>query len=158
MNGKNALRSATGFTLIEALIILVVLSVGLLAIAGFQGRMLASGSSLKARAEALNLAEEKLEEFRNNIVISDFTSLTATSNASESIAGNNTTFTREWVIADATGPTRKNITMQVTWTDPKDGALSVVVNSVLAWSDPKASANIDNGTIPGGALIILPSG
>ncbi len=54
-----------GFSLIEVLITLVVLAVGLVALAKFQGTAIESGSLAKERTVAAHLAQQKLDDLRN---------------------------------------------------------------------------------------------
>ncbi len=54
-----------GFGLIEVLITLIVLAVGLVALAKFQGTAIESGSLAKARTVATHLAQQKLDDLRN---------------------------------------------------------------------------------------------
>lgn len=54
-----------GFSLLEVLITLVVLAVGLVALAKFQGTSLESGSLAKGRTVAAHIAQEKLDDLRH---------------------------------------------------------------------------------------------
>ena len=58
------LQANTGFSLIEALISLAVLSFGLLAIATFQGSLVLGSGYNKTRSEAMALAQQKLDDIR----------------------------------------------------------------------------------------------
>ena len=53
-----------GFSLLEVLIAVVVLSFGMLALAALQANLARSGADAKAQSVALTLAEQKFEEFR----------------------------------------------------------------------------------------------
>jgi len=53
-----------GFSLIEVMIAVFVLSVGILAVAKFQGTLLQSGSETKAKTAAITLAEQKIDDLR----------------------------------------------------------------------------------------------
>jgi len=53
-----------GFSLIEVLVAVVVLSVGLLALAALQGSLVRGGSAAKAQTQAMALAQQTLEQFR----------------------------------------------------------------------------------------------
>ena len=65
MNSSSTLRKAnSGISLIEALISLLVLSFGLLAIASFQGSLVLGSGYNKTRSEAMALAQQKLDDFR----------------------------------------------------------------------------------------------
>ena len=56
--------NARGFTILEALIALLVLSFGMLAIAGFQTTLSRSADLAKQRTEAMRLAQQKMEILR----------------------------------------------------------------------------------------------
>ncbi len=58
-------RRRAGFSLIEVLIAVVVLSVGLLALGALQASLVRSSAEAKARAGALSLAEDRLERMRS---------------------------------------------------------------------------------------------
>ena len=65
MNSSPTLRKAnSGFSLIEALLSLAVLSFGLLAIASFQGSLVIGSGYNKTRSEAMALAQQKLDDIR----------------------------------------------------------------------------------------------
>ncbi|NOR51911.1 MAG: hypothetical protein GQ470_04760, partial [Gammaproteobacteria bacterium] len=51
-----------GFTLIEAMIAFAVAGVGILAVVSFQTELISTSSQSKAKAEALQYAQTKLEE------------------------------------------------------------------------------------------------
>ena len=61
-----------GIGLIEVLITTVVVALGLLAVASLQGDFIKSSGDNKIRAEALVLAEKKVEALRNNINIAGY--------------------------------------------------------------------------------------
>lgn len=67
MNSLRSLRPfAKGFSLVEALVALVVLSVGMLGIAGLYVMTLRSGGSAIARTQAVNLANDIADRIRAN--------------------------------------------------------------------------------------------
>lgn len=61
----NRKTTQAGFGLIEILITLVVLGVGLIAIANLQGKLFQNSAAARDRVAALNLAQQKLEDLRN---------------------------------------------------------------------------------------------
>lgn len=67
--GRNKVVAATahqaGFSLLEVLITLIVLGIGLISLAKFQGTVLQDNDLAKARAIAVQLAEEKIEDLRS---------------------------------------------------------------------------------------------
>lgn len=106
-------RTRRGFSLIEVLVAVVILSVGLLALAALQINIVRSSADAKSRSTALSLAQEKLEqarEFRSRG--SDQTNCPATTAATwperyscvgpsaspETMTVGGTTFSRTWTV------------------------------------------------------------
>lgn len=75
------LQTREGFALIEALIALVVVAVGLLALAQFHGAALLSSADAKARTQATNLAQAKLDELKSFYSLVAFDELADSSSA-----------------------------------------------------------------------------
>lgn len=63
---RNPNRQQSGFTMLEVLITIVILSVGLLGMAALQGVALSRGTSADQRAQATNLAAELIDMVRAN--------------------------------------------------------------------------------------------
>jgi len=61
---KTLTKKNHGFSLIEVMLAVFILSIGILAVAKFQGTLLKSGSETKARAAALTLAQQKIDDLR----------------------------------------------------------------------------------------------
>jgi len=61
-----------GFTLIEVLISLAILAIGVVVIVKFQGDLLRNMGSTQQQSEAVSLAENKLNELRNYVVLTTF--------------------------------------------------------------------------------------
>ena len=141
-----------GFTLIEALIAMVVLAFGLLAVAGLQTTLAHNSDVAKQRTEATRLAQAKIEELRAfqqlptasgipayaDIVGSSDTPATTT----------NTSFSRTWNVTEDAASTQKLLRVNVDWADRHGQAQSVLLSSVISRSDPA-----DAGT-----LSVQPSG
>ena len=64
MAKRNTMK-ARGFSMIEVLVSVLVVAVGLLAVANFQGGLIGQSSTNKARAEATALAQARIEQLRN---------------------------------------------------------------------------------------------
>jgi type IV pilus assembly protein PilV len=62
----SAMRHARGFTLVESLVALVVVSVGMLGIAGLYVTGIKSGRSALLRTQAVNLASDIADRIRSN--------------------------------------------------------------------------------------------
>ena len=59
---KTSISRARGFSLIEVLIAVVIMSVGLLALAALQIGIVRASSEAKTQTMAINLARDKLED------------------------------------------------------------------------------------------------
>lgn len=153
-----------GISLLEVLITLVVLGVGLIAIARFQFAVLQDSSLAKQRTEAATYAQDTLEKMR------DFTSLAGGANSYANIANTD--------IAPVPGATASNtaynvqstvnpagcavtagsqcITTAITWED-KNGNVSadssINLNTIIVGLDPQ---NAGNPPIAGGNSGVVP--
>ncbi|MDH5784638.1 MAG: prepilin-type N-terminal cleavage/methylation domain-containing protein, partial [Chromatiales bacterium] len=166
-----------GFTLIEALIAVLVLSFGLLAIGTFQAKLVAGSAYNKARAEAVALAQDKLDEIRSyttehgivekltNTSVADpalgaeYTypadvpaGLTDYPVTPETIEGTNASFQRVWSI-NHVGETNIAV-VTVSWTD-REGTQNVSLETQIAWRNPRGSADLSASTKP---LVESPTG
>lgn len=75
---------ATGFTLIEVLIALVVLSIGLLGLAGLQSTGLRFNQSAAMRSQATQLAYDMADRMRANVIATNAGTYIATSSGTYS--------------------------------------------------------------------------
>lgn len=163
-----------GIGLIEVLVTTVVVAIGLLAVASMQGRFMESSGESKIRSEARVLAEQKIEELRNNISQTGYTAIpgsaspgTTVQDAGNPIAGTNASFTRTWTITNVNpflpgSPSRKKISVVVGWDANGDGDTTdtdekVNVVTEMAWIDPADSANYANENDPSGGTMAVPS-
>ena len=150
-----------GFSMIEVLIATVVLGVGLVGIAQFQGSVMKNSSLSKQRIEAINFAEEKLENLRhfstptewNNNVLG---SLSGTESSTDNAYLTNgspkyslATYTLKYEIDPSTDGTRANISIKVTWpnaTGANSSDTEVYLATVLSNSTPLTLATSSGGT------------
>jgi Tfp pilus assembly protein PilV len=153
-------RSEAGFTLMEALIALLIMAFGMLAIAGFQTSLSRNSEVAKQRAEAVRLAQQKIEDLRSfsqlsssatgvvdyaNDVVSGSDTITGGSTYNTTTYSSNTAFTRTWTVTkDGTNSyasdgsdLQKWINVSVAWTDRTGTNQSVTLNSVISRSDPQ---------------------
>jgi type IV pilus assembly protein PilV len=121
-----------GFSMIEVLVTIVVVSFGMLGFAGLLNESIVSNRQAHMRSQATLLAHDIIERMRVNrpaAVSGQYSIALATSPASGTLAGNDLV---EWkgllasylpagdgsVVADGAG----NVTVVVTWDDDGDGA------------------------------------
>ncbi|MBF0400806.1 MAG: prepilin-type N-terminal cleavage/methylation domain-containing protein [Magnetococcales bacterium] len=132
----------SGFTLIEAMVALVILSTGLLALGRFQGSVTQTSAQAKARTEALQLAQGIIESRRS---FASLVAVNAYSNGTDMVAGSNAVFTRSWVWGDSASPAYRSLAVTVTWQD-QSGNQVVGLNSRLSKVEPSEA---------GGVLLLL---
>ena len=154
MNGFHFFHKQRGISLIEALIAITVLSLGMLSIAKFQGDLTASSGTTKARAEAIKLAQDKIEELRNLILRAQYD---AVADGDDNPVGTNTVFDREWTVTPS-GSRMMQIAVTVSWDDPRGESQAVGLSSIIAWDDPALSAGFASGEASGGGFIKPPTG
>jgi type IV pilus modification protein PilV len=151
MQSTNAHWQA-GFTLIEAMIAMLVLAFGMLAIAGLQTALAHNSDTAKQRTEATRLAQAKIEQLRSfeqvasgvgkysyteNIVSGADTVSPAASSASNVSATTNTAYARTWTVTPSIFDT--TVRVAVDWVDRQGQPQSVLLSSVISKSDPMAA-------------------
>ncbi len=121
-------RTFGGFTLIEVLVAVVVLAVGLIVLANFQGSLTRSSGETKARNEAIALAQQQIAHFRSM----DVAQLQPDS---VEITGRLATYTVEWTFEDLTGiagDVMQLANIQVGWDTPSGQREVVTLVSYIA--------------------------
>lgn len=133
-----------GFTLIEAMVGLLVVAFGLLVLAGVNLKLARSEDVAKQRGEAARLAQEKIEALRSFTQIdsaagvfawNDLAGGTDTIDNSASYH-TNTSFTRSWQVLGASGDPMRRVQVSVNWTDRVGEAQSVAFGTVISKTDP----------------------
>lgn len=148
-----------GFTLVEAMIAFAVLAFGLLAIASFQSKLVSGSGYNKARAEAIAIAQQKIEQIRSyvnepELVANLEGAATPTTTDSfpasvadgdypavaETIQGSNAEFSRQWGVSIAGDDAA--VTVSVGWDDPSQGPQVVTLETVVTWRNARAIADL----------------
>ena len=112
---KNKKTGQDGFSLIEVLIAISILSIGMLALAALQVSAIRGNALGKKKSLAVALAEAKIEEFRNTPYASIAGGITTEEDLSLGEI-----YTRQSTIEDNVPTTgMKTITVQVSWEDTK---------------------------------------
>ncbi|MDH5803250.1 MAG: prepilin-type N-terminal cleavage/methylation domain-containing protein, partial [Gammaproteobacteria bacterium] len=157
MSTLPTVHRSTGFSMVEAMIALVVLSIGLVSLAKFESKLINADGQSKSRSIALKLAQQKMETLRNNVSMSDYDSLVVMGTpdyiddpeyTDGLINGTNTVYKRRYMLENGPVAFSKKIYVKVSWQDPRIGAQELVLNSVIGWDNPGSSTRLA-GT-PGG--------
>jgi type IV pilus modification protein PilV len=111
-------RSVRGFTLIEALVAIVMLVVGVLGAASLTAALMQSNRDATDRTRALELARHKVEQIQSQGYYDVFT-------GGDTRVVGGVTFTRAWTVAPNDPiPGLRDVQVNVTWTD-QDGSHTV---------------------------------
>ena len=142
-------RSQVGFALIEALVSLVIMGFGILAMAGMQAGLSRSADDAKQRTEAIRFAQEKIEFFRSftgiDSTVVEQGAISATALNWNTLAGStdsittNAVYTRTWTIGGSASDSMRGLTVNVAWADRTGAAQAVSLSSVLSKSNPADS-------------------
>jgi type IV pilus modification protein PilV len=135
-----AQRAQAGFTIIEALVALMILTFGLLAVSGMQLTLSSNGDISKQRTEAIRLAQEKIEYLRSYSQVTSATLSTTLAYAnlasgSDSIT-TNAVFSRSWSVSGTATATLKPILLTMSWADRTGTTQTLTVSSVISQSNP----------------------
>jgi len=108
MKGSMKRRKNSGFTIIELLIAMAILSVTLLGIGSMVYSVMGSTSLSKGMATATTLMQDKMETLKNAVV----TSLTA---GNDTVQLGNVQYLRQWTVSPSANT--RTITVTVNWDD-----------------------------------------
>lgn len=161
-----------GFSLIEVLIAVVVLSVGLLALAALQSSLIRFSADAKAQSVALSLAKEALEDMRSYQDMDEYRALTSRAQGSaeqiddDSGSLGGVSYQRWWTVTryafnETTGTFEqvantgaldpdtypehnefKTVTMHVAWNDVAGVQQRVVLQDAIGALSPMDSSNL----------------
>lgn len=130
------------FSLVEVLVALLVLAVGIAAIIRFQSGALENRGFLSQHHEALQLAEDRLDQLRQYEVVDTTAGKTAyadISSGSTTEIKASTTYTVSWAVTESTNPDYKTVQVTVSWTDRKNTPRSIVLATIIGKIDPANS-------------------
>jgi Tfp pilus assembly protein PilV len=155
MNTSNTPRRCQrGTTLLEGLVALLVLSLGMFSVGRVQTQLHLNADMARQRSEAVRLAQEDLERLRAFSVIAatagarayaDIVDASTMVDASTGYASN-TRYEVARSITPAQAPNAKNASVAVSWSDRAGVAHQVVLNSVIAGSNPAYSGALSVAT------------
>jgi len=128
-----------GFTLVEALMALVLASVGLLAIARLQVALTADGADTLRQTEGMALARAKLEDLKLSLPAA----WAAMPAGTELVPGNGQqSFTRTWNTVSSGVPAQRISTVTVSWTDRGGQTRSAQATGLLPRTDGDAAVRM----------------
>ena len=127
-----------GFTLIEMLIAIILAASGLMVLMQLMGVAIFADSNLEYRLTALNLANEKLEELKDNDYSDPNLDPASSPFTEASISGFDFVDQRQWTVdyvdanldSSVSDTGLKDVTVQVQWTQ-KGGTQSVAVETLI---------------------------
>ncbi len=107
----NLLKKSKGFSLIEVLVALIILSVALLALAGLMATTTKNNSSGAHMTEAATFAQDRLEELRST----PWTMITTGSDTRQGATG--VVYTRRWEVVSNPSDTLRTVAITLNWHD-----------------------------------------
>lgn len=100
-----------GFTVIESMIAIVILSISFLALANLQISSIKGNAIAQRRTTAVSIAEQRIEQLKNT----PFATIQA--EAPTPVTASNLNFTRQVTVAAGPLPNTLNVSVIVTWVD-----------------------------------------
>jgi len=100
-----------GFTLVESMLTLAIMSVGLLALAGLQITALRGNDLSRRMTTAVSIAEQNIEQLKNT----PYTNIQA--EAASEVTASNLHFTRQITVTNGPLPNTKSVSVLVSWQD-----------------------------------------
>ena len=123
----------SGFTLLEALVALLVLSVGLVAVARLQADLLLGSRQAKARGEATAIARQQIEHLRSSSIRRSRGPLSVAGARTQT--GSHQVYRVEWHTMPAAGMNYARTIVRVHWTD-RSGPRQIQLATLLADPEP----------------------
>ena len=115
----NVFKKTAGFTLIEILVALVILSISMLAFAGLTVTATRTGAYGGRMTEAVTFAQDKLEELKANswdkIV----------SGVDQETGPTGIYYARNWKVLERETRNLKTVSITIEWNDPVDHSISL---------------------------------
>lgn len=164
-----------GIALIEALVSLLIISLGFLGYIGLHLQLRASADVAKQRGEAMRIAQQDMERMRLFRSLdslagtslywggtdstkwgSDFRSVTDSPSSGSTISGStsyeaNTTYRLTRTVTTSSVADFKELQVKIAWTDRQGKDQSVVLRNVINLTDPSVAMSI--GIVPNGSPV-----
>jgi type IV pilus assembly protein PilV len=109
MKEQPSIGTNAGFTLVESMLTLAIMSVGLLALAGLQITALRGNDLSRRMTTAVSIAEQRIEQLKNT----PYTNIQA--EAASEVTASNLHFTRQVTVTNGPLPNTKSVSVLVSW-------------------------------------------
>lgn len=128
-------RKSLGFVLIEALVAVLIVALGILALAKLQTQVLGTSAEAKERSAAMAVARATIDGLRNSVIKTQYTALA--SGGPTTTTKDGISFTTTWTVSTpSVSYDDRLVQVTVTWTDRFGQTRQIDLNSRVAWSDP----------------------
>ena len=111
MKGQQSICPNAGFTLVESLLTLAIMSMSLLALAGLQITALRGNTLSRRMTTAVSIAEQTIEQLKNT----SYANIQA--EAATQVTASNLHFTRQVTVTNGPLPNTKSVSVLVSWQD-----------------------------------------
>ena len=154
---NNHLASQRGVSLVEALVALLVMAFGMLAVVGVQTTMRSNGDIAKQRSEAVRIAQEAIEQWRGystlattegQVAFADIQSAAAVqygpAGSGEGVVDypTNTVYSLVRTVPDDSPPGMQAVDATVSWVDRDGKTQSVELSSVISRVAPELAGTL----------------
>ena len=137
-----SLARTRGFSLVEAVITMLLVAIGLLAMGATFMKLSRSEDVARQRSEATRLVVDQIEAMRAYTQIAaagaggaGVVSWAGLASGEDSI-DSNAAFTRRWTLSGTAADTMRTLRVDVTWTDRSNEAQTISIFTVIARTDP----------------------
>jgi len=111
MKGQQSIGPNAGFTLVESLLTLAIMSMSLLALAELQITALRGNTLSRRMTTAVSIAEQTIEQLKNT----SYANIQA--EAATQVTASNLHFTRQVTVTNGPLPNTKSVSVLVSWQD-----------------------------------------
>jgi type IV pilus assembly protein PilV len=111
MKMQQSIGPNAGFTLVESMLTLAIMSVSLLALAGLQITALRGNALSRRITTAASIAEQRIEQLKNT----SYANIQA--EAATQVTASNLHFTRQVIVTNGPLPNTKSVSVLVSWQD-----------------------------------------
>ena len=111
MKGQQSIYPNAGFTIVESLLTLAIMSMSLLALAGLQITALRGNALSRSMTTAVSIAEQTIEQLKNTSYVN------IQAEAATQVTASNLHFTRQVTVTNGPLPNTKSVSVLVSWQD-----------------------------------------